>query len=105
MEFTFSMFRDALIVFDAEGLETENLMFQECICLDEIQKPRFYESEGPKILFFISGVLLLLGLCTIKSTKEGLEIKFFDFVIEGVVTPRFQLYKKHKFVKNTNMSI
>jgi hypothetical protein len=30
-----------------------------------------------KILFFIAGILLLVGLFTIELTTEGLEIKFF----------------------------
>jgi hypothetical protein len=29
---------------------------------------------GPKILFFMAGVLLLQGLFTMKLTREGLEI-------------------------------
>jgi hypothetical protein len=33
--------------------------------------------KGPKILFFMAGILLLLGLFTIELTTEGLEIKFF----------------------------
>jgi hypothetical protein len=33
--------------------------------------------KGPEILFFIAGILLLLGLFTIELTTEGLEIKFF----------------------------
>jgi hypothetical protein len=40
-------------------------------------KPQYNGSEGPKILFFIAGILLLLGLFTIELTAEGLEIKFF----------------------------
>jgi hypothetical protein len=33
--------------------------------------------KGPRIVFFIAGVLLLEGLFTINLTTEGLEIKFF----------------------------
>jgi hypothetical protein len=33
--------------------------------------------NGPKILFFLSGVLLLQGLFTIKLTTDGLIIHFF----------------------------
>jgi hypothetical protein len=33
--------------------------------------------KGPKFLFFIPGILLLLGLSTIELTTEGLKNKFF----------------------------
>jgi hypothetical protein len=33
--------------------------------------------KDPKILFFIAGILLFLGLFSIELTTEGLEIKFF----------------------------
>jgi hypothetical protein len=33
--------------------------------------------RAPTILFFIAGILLMLGLFTIELTTEGLEIKFF----------------------------
>jgi hypothetical protein len=45
-------------------------------------KPQYNESEGTNDLFFIAGILLLLGLFTIELTPEGPEIKFF---IEGIL--------------------
>jgi hypothetical protein len=41
--------------------------------------------KGPKILFFISGVLILLGLFIMKLTKAGLRIKFF--IAESLFLP------------------
>jgi hypothetical protein len=45
------------------------LVVQRNLCLTNL--------KGPKILFFIAGVLLLQGYLTIKITTEGLKIKFF----------------------------
>jgi hypothetical protein len=45
--------------------------------------------KGPKILFFIAGILLLLRLFTIELTTEGLEIKFF---IAGILLLKGSLY-------------
>jgi predicted membrane protein len=46
--------------------------------------------KGPKILFFIAGVLLLLGLFTMKLTTEGLESKF---LIAGILLLKGSLYR------------
>jgi hypothetical protein len=45
--------------------------------------------KEPKILFFIAGVLLLQGIFSMKSTTEGLEIKFS---IEGILLLNGLLY-------------
>jgi hypothetical protein len=45
--------------------------------------------KGPKILFFIAGILLLMGLFTIELITEGLEIKFF---IAGSLLLKGSLY-------------
>jgi hypothetical protein len=46
--------------------------------------------KGPKILFFIAGVLLLVGFFIINLTTEGLEIMFF---ITGILLLRGSLYQ------------
>jgi hypothetical protein len=50
----------------------------------------FTNLKGPKILFFVAGVLLLLGLFTIRLTTEGLEINFF---IAGILLWNGPLYQ------------
>jgi hypothetical protein len=45
--------------------------------------------KGPKFLFFIPGILLLLGLFTIELTTEGLKNKFF---ITGILLLKGTLY-------------
>jgi hypothetical protein len=55
--------------------------------------------KGPKMLFFIAGVLLLQGLFTMKLTTEGLRIKFF---IAGILLLKGSLYRG--FSVNENIS-
>jgi hypothetical protein len=45
--------------------------------------------KGPKILFFIAGILLLVGLFTIELTTKGLEFKFFK---AGILSLKGSLY-------------
>jgi hypothetical protein len=53
--------------------------------------------KGPKIMFFIAGVLLLHGLFTIKLTTEGLKINFFIAEILLLKGPSYRGFSVHKY--------
>ena len=50
----------------------------------------YTDLKGLNMLFFIAGILLFQGLLFVKSTTGGFEIKFFIFVIEGVIMKRLK---------------
>jgi hypothetical protein len=55
-------------------LEILTLILQGNLCLTNL--------KGPKILLFIAGIFLFMGLFTIELNMEGLE---FEFFIAGIL--------------------